>query len=67
MAVERVVRYQCDGCGEYAAAEKITVVRIGTIEDRPEDCERLDVGPECLDRPLRHFLQRTAVSSGEQG
>ena len=58
MAVVRVVQYKCDSCGEYAAKENLTVLRVGTVEDRPEDCERLDIGQECLDRPLRQVLAR---------
>lgn len=62
MAVRRTVQYTCDGCGEFAAEDKITVVRVGTIEDRPEDCERLDIGPECMTRPLQEILRGHALA-----
>ena len=65
MAVEREVRYRCDGCGEYVARDTVTVVRVGTPDDRPEDCERLDIGHECLGRTLRQILARELVTSVE--
>lgn len=58
MAVEREVRYRCDSCGEYVAREQVIVLRVGMVEDRPEDCERIDIGPECLGRPVRQILAR---------
>ena len=42
-----VKSFACDLCG--AAVDKLAVriARVGMVEDRPEDCDRLDIGPEC--------------------
>jgi hypothetical protein len=58
MAVERKVEYRCDLCGEYTAADAVKVVRVGELDDRPEACERFEVGPECASRPVRELLTR---------
>jgi hypothetical protein len=58
MAVKRITEYRCDLCGEYIAESEVTVVRVGTLEDRPEACERFEVGPECAARPVNELLAR---------
>jgi hypothetical protein len=58
MAVEREVRYRCDLCGEYVEKEHVQVMRVGRLDDRPEDCDRLDIGPECEGRPVRDAFRR---------
>lgn len=65
MAVEKV--YKCDLCGEYVHKQNVAVVRVGTIEDRPEACTRLEVGPECADRPVRELLAKAGGMAEEEG
>jgi hypothetical protein len=54
VAVEKV--YKCDLCGEFTARETLMVVRVGMPDDRPEDAERIDVGPECRGRLVGELL-----------
>ena len=61
MAVVRIVQYKCDACGEYVSQQDVTVVRVGTVDDRPEDCERLDIGGACMSLPLTEILRRPAA------
>jgi hypothetical protein len=54
MAIEKV--YVCDLCGEPVQRAELAVARVGTPDDRPEDAERIDVGPECHARPIGDLL-----------
>jgi hypothetical protein len=54
MAVEK--SFKCDVCGEFIRRDQVAVVRVGTLEDRPEACDRLDVGPCCHARPVSDLL-----------
>lgn len=58
MAVEK--QFKCDLCGEFIRKDTLLVVRVGTLEDRPDAGERLDVGPECQDRPLQDLFAKYA-------
>jgi len=48
----RETTWKCDLCGEYAAEDTLAVIRVGDTSDRPEDCDRVDVGPCCQDKPM---------------
>jgi hypothetical protein len=54
MAVEKV--YRCDLCGKSVPRDLLRVARVGTPDDRPEDCERIDIGPECGGRPVEDMI-----------
>lgn len=45
MAVVKSMR--CDVCGAEVDRLAARIMRVGTVEDRPEACTRLDIGPEC--------------------
>lgn len=53
-------RWKCDLCGEFIRKDTVKVIRIGTLEDRPEDGERFDIGPECEQRPIADLIARYA-------
>ncbi len=56
MAVEKV--YKCDLCGTAVPRSELVVARVGTPDDRPEDCERIDLGPECASRPIAGLIAK---------
>ena len=58
MAVEK--NFRCDLCGEILRRDTVKVIRVGTLEDRPDAGERLDVGPECEGRPITELLAKYA-------
>jgi hypothetical protein len=58
MAVEKV--YKCDLCGEFVQHHDLKVIRVGLLEDRPEDAERLDIGPECHSRLIGELVAKYA-------
>lgn len=54
MAVEKVFR--CDVTGEMVAKDDVIVVRVGTLADRPDGCDRLDIGPAAHDYPIADLI-----------
>jgi hypothetical protein len=54
VAVEKV--YKCDLCGTAAQRGELAVARVGTADDRPEDAQRVDIGPCCHQRPVSDML-----------
>lgn len=53
MAMKRVVTVDCDLCERAGIpADEATVIRVGSVHDRPDGCTRLDIGPECRERPI---------------
>lgn len=50
MAVEKAFR--CDLNGEYVARHALVVLRVGTPDQRPDECQRVDVCPDCHDQPV---------------
>lgn len=65
MAVEKV--YKCDLCGEFVPQGKLRVLRVGLVEDRPEICERIDVGPECATRLIAEVFTQFETSRTGSG
>jgi len=55
MAVEKV--YTCDLCGQFVKKADLRLLSFGLLSDRPEDYDRLDIGPECHDRPAADLLK----------
>lgn len=58
MSVDK--KFRCDLCGEYLRKDTVKVIRIGTLEDRPDGAERFDIGPECESRPITDLIARFA-------
>ena len=58
MAVEQA--YRCDLCGEYVHRDALRKLAVRNISDRPEDGDRVDVGPCCYDRPVRDVIAHAA-------
>lgn len=58
MAVEK--NFRCDLCREVIRKDQVKVMRVETLEDRPDGCERLDIGPCCEARPIADLLARYA-------
>lgn len=58
MAVEK--QFRCDLCGEIMRKDSVRVIRVGTLEDRPDAGERIDVGPECEGRPVSDLIAKYA-------
>lgn len=56
MAVEKVFR--CDLGGEVMRKDSVKVIRVGTLEDRPDAGERIDVCPDCESRPIADLIAK---------
>lgn len=54
MAVEKV--YKCDLCGEHVARDALRRLSVRTLDDRPEDGDNVDVGPECRGQPVGYVI-----------
>jgi hypothetical protein len=54
VAVEKVFRD--DLTGEYVPKGSLMVFRVGLLSDRPEDCERIDIGPGSHGRPISELV-----------
>lgn len=69
MAVEKV--FTDDLSGQLVSKGALLVFRVGLHSDRPEDCERIDVGPASLTRPISElvtlFREKRAELGGPDG
>lgn len=63
MAIEKVFR--CDLDGNETPRDAVTIVRVGTLADRPEDCERFELGPCCVTHPFGDLLKLYAERVNE--
>lgn len=54
MAVEKV--YRDDLSGEFVPEKTVMVFRVGQTKDRPEACERIEIGPGSLNRPISELV-----------
>jgi hypothetical protein len=56
VAVEKMFRD--DVTGEMIAKGDVIVIRIGTLADRPDACDRLDIGPAAHDYPIADLIAK---------
>ena len=66
MAVTR--RYECDLDGTELHPDAVLVIRAGTVANRPDECERFDIGPCCYGSgPLNVIHNMMAGRRAEAG
>jgi hypothetical protein len=69
VAVEKV--FTDDLSGEPIPREDVLIIRVGTLADRPEDCERFDIGPASFTRSIAELVTaftilRKEASGGDE-